>query len=255
MTTTPRGTAWLPYGLLLLAVLALVLVVAGVRGRRPVVSVPSREGYFASWATIHGVAPSGLVAWWLGRVYAAARPLAIAGVSPTVLTLAGVVVAGLVPCVAVVGPRWPVAAGFLVGASGLLDSLDGAVAVLTDRVSAWGSVLDSLVDRLSDALYLLAFWLLGAAGWLFVVAGVALGLLEYARARAGYAGMKDVGVVTVGERPTRVIIAATFLVTAGVLPSRADAVAAVAVGLTGAVCLIGLAQLLVVVRRALGGQT
>ena len=136
-------------------------------------------------------------------------------------------------------------AGLVVAVSGLLDNLDGAVAVLSSRTSGWGFLIDSLVDRLSDAAYLVAFWLLGCAGWVCVVAGVALGLLEYARARAGNAGLPGVAVITVGERPTRLIIASTFLITAGIFCGHADVVSVVAVVATAVVSLVGLAQLLV----------
>ena len=180
-----------------------------------------------------------------------ARPLARAGVSPSVLDAFGVVVAGLVPCIAVVGPRWPMLAGLVVALSAGLDNLDGAVAVLTSRTSGWGFLVDSLVDRVSDAAYLVAFWLLGAAGWLCVVAGAASALLEYARARAGNAGMGAVGVITVGERPTRVIIASSFLITAGIFCGHAGVVAAVAGAGHAGVSVIGLVQLLVAARRAL----
>ena len=40
-------------------------------------------------------------------------------------------------------------------------------------------------------------------------------LQEYVRARAGAAGLSEVGVVTVWERPTRVIVTAVFLLCAG----------------------------------------
>jgi CDP-diacylglycerol--glycerol-3-phosphate 3-phosphatidyltransferase len=61
--------------------------------------------------------------------------------------------------------------------------------------------------------------------------------------------MADVGVVTVSERPTRVIVTAAFLACAGIFTGAVWAAlgAAAWVGL-GAV---GLAQLLVVVRRRL----
>ncbi len=78
----------------------------------------------------------------------------------------------------------------MVAASGLLDSLDGAVAVLTDRATRWGAVLDSVVDRVSDALYLVALWLVGAPAWACVVGRrAAARLQEYARARATAVGM------------------------------------------------------------------
>ncbi|BEP15456.1 CDP-alcohol phosphatidyltransferase family protein [Acidothermaceae bacterium B102] len=254
MTVRPAGSAWLPYGFVVLAVLAVLLVFWALRGRRPVADLPDRDGYFAAWATVHGgydPRGTGLVGWWLSGVYVIARPLARAGVSPSVLTSFGVVVAGLVPCVTVVGPRWPLLAGLVVALSAGLDNLDGAVAMLTSRTSAWGFLVDSLVDRVSDAAYLVAFWLLGCAGWVCVVAGAGLVLLEYARARAGNAGMGAVEVVTVGERPTRVIIASSFLITAGIFPGHADEVAVVGALATAGVSVIGLVQLLIAARRVL----
>jgi phosphatidylglycerophosphate synthase len=252
MTDRPPGTDWLPYGLAVVAVCALVLAFLAVRSRRPVTSLPTREGYFADWAAVHGgYQPRGLVGWWLRGVFAVARPLARLGVSPAVLTSYGAVTAGLVPCLAVVGPRWPVLAGFVVALSAGFDNLDGAVAVLSARTTSWGFLVDSLVDRGADIAYLAAFWLLGAAVWVVVVAGVSLGLLEYARARAGNAGMGEVGVVTVGERPTRVIIASSFLITAGIFCGKAADVATVGAAATAGVSLLGLGQLLVVARRRL----
>jgi phosphatidylglycerophosphate synthase len=252
MTTRPVGTTWLPYGLVVLAACVALLLLAALRSRRPVSSLPSRDGYFADWSRLHGsVTPQGIVRWWLRGVYVVARPLTAWGLSPTVLTCLGAVVAGLVPCLAVVGPRWPVVAGLVVALSAVLDNLDGAVAVMSSRTTAWGFLLDSLVDRVADAAYLAALWLLGAAGWVVVVAGAALVLLEYSRARAGNAGMGEVGVITVGERPTRVIIASSFLITAGLFPDVADGVAATAAAATAGVSLIGLGQFLLVARRHL----
>ncbi len=73
-------------------------------------------------------------------------------------------------------------------------------------------------------------------------------LQEYLRARAAAAGMTEVGVVTVWERPTRVIVTATFLAAAAVLGDPWPALGAWAwVGLG----LVGFVQLAVVVRRRL----
>ncbi len=256
MTVAPASTSWLTYVLVALAALAVGLLAWGLVGRRPVLSLPSRDGYFASWATVHGsYEPAGLVRWWLSGVYVVARPLARVGVSAWVLTSYGLLVAAVVPCVAVVGPRWPVVAGLVVAVSAVLDNLDGAVAVLGGRTSGWGFLVDSLVDRVSDAAYLVAFWLLGCAGWVCVVAGGLLSLLEYARARAGNAGLGEVGVITVGERPTRVIIASAFLITAGIFCGHADWVSVIAVLATAGVSLIGLVQLLVAAYPQLRGPS
>jgi CDP-diacylglycerol--glycerol-3-phosphate 3-phosphatidyltransferase len=75
--------------------------------------------------------------------------------------------------------------------------------------------------------------------------------LEYTRARAGNAGMDEVGVVTVGERPTRVIVAAAFFLACAAFPRHAAGVATLGAAATLGVAVIGSAQLAVVVRRAL----
>lgn len=204
------------------------------------------DAFLERWSGLHGGhRPQGVTRAWLTLVYAAARPLAAARLAPAAVTALALVVAGGV----VVAARTPLAAAALVVVSGLLDNLDGAVAVLRDRVTRTGFVLDSAADRISDGLYLLAFWRLGApAGWC-VGAGAAVWLLEYVRARAGNAGMGEIGVVTVGERPTRVILAAAAFAAAPVV-GHATAATGAAVA-TLAVAAVGLAQLAVVVRRLL----
>jgi CDP-diacylglycerol--glycerol-3-phosphate 3-phosphatidyltransferase len=102
--------------------------------------------------------------------------------------------------------------------TGLLDNLDGAVAVITGKTSRWGYLLDSVVDRFSDAALLLALWLAGAPGPVVVAAGFFGFAQEYSRARAAAAGVSEVGVVSISERPTRVIIVAVFLALAAWAP-------------------------------------
>jgi CDP-diacylglycerol--glycerol-3-phosphate 3-phosphatidyltransferase len=217
-------------------------------------AVLTREAYLDRWQTLHGgYDPRGskLVGPWLSVVYGVARPFARAGIPPDVVTVLGVVVSGLVVWLCWLGGRWVILAAVVVGLSGLLDSIDGAVAVLTDRVTRWGAVLDSVVDRVSDVLYLVALWLVGAPAWVCVVAGVLLFTQEYARARATAIGMDDVGVVTIGERPTRVIVVAMFLLAAGIYPDVATSWATAGAAASLTIGLVALAQLLVVVRRRL----
>jgi CDP-diacylglycerol--glycerol-3-phosphate 3-phosphatidyltransferase len=112
-------------------------------------------------------------------------------------------------------------------------------------------VLDSLADRLSDGAYVLALWLLGAPGPVCVAGGALMVLQEYARARAGNAGMGEVGVVTVWERPTRVILTAFLLLACGLFPSRAGLVATLGAIAWIGLGAVGLTQLLVAVHRRL----
>jgi CDP-diacylglycerol--glycerol-3-phosphate 3-phosphatidyltransferase len=213
-----------------------------------------RAEYLERWSRLHGgAATGGLVGWWLGITHAVARPLVRAGFGPWPVTVAGLLVAVATCWPASRGGAWPVLAAALVGASGLLDNLDGAVAVMSGRTSRWGFVLDSVCDRVADAAYCVAFVLAGAPAWLAATgAGLAL-LQEYVRARAAVAGMDGIGVVTVSERPTRVILTAMFLLGAGLYPGASDLWATAGAAAWTTIGAVGLVQLLLVVHRRLAG--
>jgi CDP-diacylglycerol--glycerol-3-phosphate 3-phosphatidyltransferase len=192
------------------------------------------------WSELHGdLTPSPLVRRWLGLVLRLARPVARTGVHPDVLTGLALLVAASV----LVLPPW--AAALAIAASALLDALDGAVAVLQDRASRWGYLLDSLVDRLCDGLFLAALVLAGAPAGPAVACGALVMLLEYARARSGNAGGDEVGALTVGERPVRVVLPVLGLLTGLVTP---------ALWVLTATTAVGLVHLLVVLRRQLAAN-
>lgn len=241
--------------LLALAGIAVALTAAGVAtARRPAGPVPDLGGYLARWAPLHGgYDPRGnrSLLLWLRLSYVLGRPLAARGVQPDVLTLLGIWSAAAVVVAAGAGGRWPLLAAGVLVASGLADALDGCVAVLTGRVTRWGYVLDSVVDRVADVVYLLALVVVGGSLPVAVAAGLALWLLEYLRARAGNAGVGEIEVVTLGERPTRVILCAVGLVLAGQFPDRAAGLATGALAALTAVGAVALGQLTVAVRRRL----
>jgi len=217
--------------------------------------VLSRDEYFAAWAGWHGgtdPAAGRLVRGWLSAAYALARP--VAGVPPIVATALGLLVTGAAVGVAVAGGWWLILAGVLVGVSGLLDSLDGALAIISGRASRRGFVLDSAVDRLTEAGYAAALWAAGAPGWLAAVFGALCWLPDYLRARAGQAGVAETGALSVWERPSRVALTGFTLGGAGVLAwSGFSGVVVVAGTAAGAVLgLVAVAQLGVSLRRALG---
>lgn len=176
-----------------------------------------RDEYLAAWSSWHGDTPTDrpLVRGWLTAAWALARPLA--GLPPLVATAVGLLVAASAVPVAAAGGRWLIAAGLLVGLSGLLDSLDGALAIGTGRASRRGFVLDSVVDRLTEVAYAAALWVAGAPGWLAVAFGALCWLPDYLRARAGQAGVSETGLLSVWERPTRVAMSGMTLVGAGVV--------------------------------------
>jgi phosphatidylglycerophosphate synthase len=219
-------------------------------------AVPSCAEYLDRWSRLHGGAPpTGLVGWWLRLAYRLAVPLVRLRVAPDAVTGLGLAVAVAVVLPASAGGRWPLLGVMLVVVSGVLDNLDGAVAVLTGRTTRWGFVLDSLCDRVSDGAYAAALALAGGS-WVLAVAGAALAWLhEYARARAAVAGMPEIGVVTVSERPTRVTVTAMFLLGVGLYPASAHGWATAGTAAWATLGLVGLVQLLVVVRRRLGAAT
>lgn len=225
---------------------------------------PSAE-HARRWSQAHGgIHASPLVRWWLDGVRRAATPLVAAGVSPSAVTLAGLALSLLALVPAAVaggvvggadgeGARWALAVPVLLGLAALADGLDGAVAVLGGTASRGGAVLDAVCDRLSDAAGLAALWLLGAPA-LPVLLAAGLGQLhEYVRARAQAEGMTGPGTVTASERPTRVLVAAMFALACGVYPQDAGAWAAAGAWVATAAAVVGLAQLLVAVRRTLSG--
>ena len=224
---------------------------------RCAVVVPGRPEYLRRWSKLHGdydLRRSRLVRGWLVVVYAVARPLARVGLGPGQVTLGGLGVALSVPLVALglgAVPRLALLCAVLTVLSALTDSLDGAVAVLTGRTSRIGFVADSVADRVADLGYLLAFWLAGAPGALLAVGGALMFLQEYTRARGGAAGMDELGVVSIAERPTRIIITAAFLLAVGVYPDAAAWWATVGAASWVAVHAVGLVQVGVAVRSAL----
>jgi archaetidylinositol phosphate synthase len=243
-------------GLLVLAVAGLLLVVLALTtARRPAHPIPDRDAYFDTWSSLHGgYDPRTGNPWlrgWLTLVHAIARPVARRGVQPDVLTIGAVWLAGAALVPAAAGGRWALLAGWVLVASGLLDTLDGCVAVLERRTSRWGYVLDSAVDRVSDAIYLVAVVSVGAPLELAIVCGFLFFFLEYVRARAGNAGGDEVGAITIAERPHRVIFLSASIFFGGVFLDQRELVATTGTALLTLTTLVAVVQLLVVVRRQL----
>jgi phosphatidylglycerophosphate synthase len=213
----------------------------------------------ARWASLHGgVDPrrsSTFVANWVRLSFAVGRGLAAAGLSPAGATTLGLLFSLAVPLVAL--PRGPFlfAAAGLVLLSALADSADGAIAILTQRTSRIGSFYDAVADRVSEAAWLLALWLIGVPGILIAVCGGLAWLHEYARTRASLAGLPGVGVVTVAERPTRVISVIIAFILGGIAwlvnPHLTPGIMTIAVAVWTLLGLLGGVRLLTTIRSML----
>ena len=99
------------------------------------------------------------------------------------------------------------AAGFLVLISGFFDILDGALARRINRTTRFGAILDSTLDRLSEAVLLLGILVLYAREQSFtpiLLVGIALLgslMVSYTRARAEALGVEcQIGLFTRAER-------------------------------------------------------
>ena len=141
--------------------------------------------------------------------YYVARPvvhlLAKTPVTPSNLTWFGFLLA--IGATALIITRHLFAAGFVVLIASLFDMLDGALARHTNRVTPFGAILDSTLDRISEAALLIGILVLYANTQSFIVillVAVALlcsQLVSYIRARAEALGLEcQVGLFTRSER-------------------------------------------------------
>jgi len=180
------------------------------------------DEHVREWAALHLTeAPGRFVGGWLRLSAAVARPLARAGVSPNAVTVAAMAVAvAAVPLVLIDGWRGPALGCLAVTVSGILDALDGAVAVQAGRTTKVGFFLDSALDRIADAAFPAALAIVASRSTRTATAPTALAVaataaswyLEYVRARANQAAPeRDRQVITPGERPTRIILTAVAL--------------------------------------------
>ncbi len=144
--------------------------------------------------------------------------LSSVGMSPNALTILTLPVAGVSAYLVSIGSL--AAGGVALLVAGLLDMLDGALARATDRETPFGALLDSTVDRVSEALVLVGVLLFyldrpsegeRIAGALLVfTAVVGSSMVSYVRARAEGLDLEcKVGVMT---RPERIAVMAVGLV-------------------------------------------
>ena len=134
-----------------------------------------------------------------------AELLAKTPITPNIITWFGFLIT--LGAAALIATGHLFAAGLVVLLGGFFDILDGALARSTNRVTQFGAVLDSTLDRLSEAVLLLGILLFYISGGFIIgilLAGIALPvsfLVSYIRARAEALGLEcQVGLFTRAER-------------------------------------------------------
>ena len=128
-------------------------------------------------------------------------------VSPDHLTFAGIVFGGLAGLAFAQGRLMP--AGIFLILAGVSDMLDGSLARASGEASPFGSYIDSVADRFTEALIFTGVaWHLRERPELLLVLAALAGsyLVSYAKARAEALGIPcEVGLM---ERPERFIVLA-----------------------------------------------
>jgi len=160
------------------------------------------------WSKLHGGADvEGVVGGWLSFSFQAARVCTALRITPNVLTFLG-----LATAIAMGFSSYAAIALLLLVISLFFDGIDGSVAIVQERASQFGALLDSLADRIAEAFWLYMGWRLGIPAWLAITMWMVASIQEYARARMASLGHHEVGVVTITERPVRAIFMAFALI-------------------------------------------
>jgi CDP-diacylglycerol--glycerol-3-phosphate 3-phosphatidyltransferase len=159
----------------------------------------SKDEFKTKWSSLHSDAETtGIVGAWLNISYRFGLICTLLRISPNALTVLGLL--GAVATALTAETAWAIL--FLVF-SLFCDGIDGSVAIFQHRESKFGATLDSVVDRISEALWFYALYAIGVSAWIPITLWSVAAFQEYARAKLVSLGVSDIGVVTPAERPVR----------------------------------------------------
>ena len=167
-----------------------------------------RADFYRRWSSLHGGTDvTGIVRGWLFLSYSLVKPLAILRITPNFVSLTGLIF-GIA--------LWRNAFTWLglvfLALSLLADGVDGTLAIISGKDSIRGAIWDSVIDRITEVFWALTFYQLGAHMEIVFIAWLLASTQEYARARMGGLKLREVGVVTLAERPVRASLLAIALV-------------------------------------------
>jgi archaetidylinositol phosphate synthase len=151
--------------------------------------------------------------------------------SPNTLTVIGLAVSIVTAMIFARG--YVVLGGVFILVSGIFDVLDGAVARASNRMTAFGAVLDSVCDRYADAIIfvgiiygllsgkIMSYSPFSVPDWLWCsLALIGSYLVSYTRARSEAAGARSMD-IGFAERPERMILLVLGAFTGYLLPAIA----------------------------------
>ena len=150
-----------------------------------------------------------------------ARWLIALKVSPDALTWLGVIGAALSCAYYLRINRNTLLFCGLILLCGFCDAMDGAVARLSGRTTRWGSYLDAMSDRVSEAM--VALTVAWVTGYWFLSSLVLVGalLVSYAKARAGMeVAVSNTEWPDVCERAERGLVFLAGLALSAIIPRR-----------------------------------
>lgn len=180
------------------------------------------------------------------------RPLvqiiARTSITPDVLSWTGFILTAAAAVVIATGHLF--AGGWILLFASVFDMLDGALARLTGKTTSFGAALDSTLDRLSEAVILLAIMFRFAQDqsyWFVLLTGftmVGSFMVSYVRARAEGLGLTlTEGFFTRSERIVVLVL--------GLLLGQFNGILAIALGIITVLSFATAAQRLVLVRQKL----
>ncbi len=127
------------------------------------------------------------------------------GVKPNTITTISLMVSFLAAYAYV--SKSPVIGAVGLGAAGLIDTLDGAVARATGSATRFGAVYDHVLDRYAEFAVLLGIGLGGFVYWPWVIFGLfGIVMASYTRAKAESVGGLSSCTVGVAERQEKIIL-------------------------------------------------
>jgi len=129
-------------------------------------------------------------------------------INPNILTILGLLVSLISAYMFATGNL--LMGGLLIGLSGFVDMLDGAVARNNFQTTKFGGLLDSTADRFADAFIIIGIIYGGYVNWIYGILALHASLtVSYVRARAESEGIKcNVGIAERAERLVIIMIGA-----------------------------------------------